>query len=286
MPTPRQFIESLDPAKRADVAKLHALIRKIAPTFEPAVSGTTIGYGKYDYEYASGRKGSAYRIALASNKNGISVHVLATDEHGWIAEQAKDRLGKASVGKSCIRFHRLADVELAALASVLGRAVELAPPSSIGRRRQTQDGKSFRGTVFRDGSMCFIAIPFDPKTVFGKVRAPVKVTLNGYTYRSTIASMGNGPCVPLRRSHREAAGLEGGETLRVTVALDREKREVAVPADLATALRAAGAWERWSALAFTHRREHVEAVEEAKKPETRARRIAAAVAMITKSARR
>jgi hypothetical protein len=49
--------------------------------------------------------------------------------------------------------------------------------------------------------------------VFGKVRAPVKVTLNGYTYRSTIATMGGPPCVPLRKSNREAAGLEGGETI-------------------------------------------------------------------------
>jgi len=44
--------------------------------------------------------------------------------------------------------------------------------------------------IYRDGAMCFIPVPFDPKAVFGKVRALVKVTLNGYTYRSTIAAMG------------------------------------------------------------------------------------------------
>ena len=49
--------------------------------------------------------------------------------------------------------------------------------------------KTFKTTVVRDGSMCFIPVTFDPKVVFGKVRAPVKVTLNGYTYRSTIAAM-------------------------------------------------------------------------------------------------
>jgi hypothetical protein len=79
--------------------------------------------------------------------------------------------------------------------------------------------KTFKATVVRDGSMCLIPVTFDPRPVFGKVRAPVKVTLNGYTYGSTIASMGEGPCIPLRRSNREAAGLEGGETLDVTLEL-------------------------------------------------------------------
>jgi hypothetical protein len=122
--------------------------------------------------------------------------------------------------------------------------------------------------------MCFIPLTFDPKRVFGKVRAPVKVTLNGYTYRSTIAAMGGPPCVPLRRSNREAAGLRGGETLDVRLDLDTEKREVTPPADLAGALKgAARAWERWQGLSFSHQREHVEYIEQAKKPETRARRI-------------
>ena len=56
----------------------------------------------------------------------------------------------------------------------------------------SMSSKIFRTQIFRDGSTCFIPVPFDPKPAFGKVRAPVKVTLNGYTYRSTIASMGGG----------------------------------------------------------------------------------------------
>ncbi len=54
--------------------------------------------------------------------------------------------------------------------------------------------------------MCFIPVPFDPRTVFGKARLPVIVTLNGYSYRSSIMSVGRGPCIPLRRSNREVAG--------------------------------------------------------------------------------
>jgi Bacteriocin-protection, YdeI or OmpD-Associated/Domain of unknown function (DUF1905) len=141
--------------------------------------------------------------------------------------------------------------------------------------------KTFKTTIVRDGSMCFIPLTFDPKAVFGKIRAPVKVTVNGYTYRSTIAAMGGPPCVPLRRSNREAAGLEGGETLDVRLDLDTDTREVTPPADLAKALKAAPpAWDRWKALGVSHQREHAEAVDGAKRPETRTRRIVNAVRTI------
>ena len=128
--------------------------------------------------------------------------------------------------------------------------------------------------------MCFIPLTFDPKAVFGKMRAPVRVTLNGYTYRSTIAAMGGPPFIPLRRSNREAAGLEGGETIDVRLDLETEARVVKPPTDLVKALRAASVFDRWKDLSYSHQREHVEAIEEAKKPETRARRIERAVQMV------
>jgi len=127
----------------------------------------------------------------------------------------------------------------------------------------------------RNGAMCFVPVPFDPETVFGKVRAPVVVTLNGYSYRSTIFAMGGVTCIPLRRSHREAAGLEGNESLTVKIALDTATREVEVPDELAKAFRTRRAAARcWDALSFTHRREYAEAITGAKKAETRARRVA------------
>lgn len=136
--------------------------------------------------------------------------------------------------------------------------------------------------IVREGSVCYVPVPFDPKAIFGMVRAPVKVTLNGYTYRSTIASMGGLVFIPLRKSNREAAGLEGGETLSVKIELDTEKREVEPPEDLVKALKAAPpAWERWQELSFTNQREHVEAIEGSKKAETRARRIENAVSTLS-----
>jgi len=142
---------------------------------------------------------------------------------------------------------------------------------------------TFTVTLYRNGAVCFIPLPFDPQAVFGKLRAPVRVTLNGFTYRSTIAAMGGPPCIPLRKSNREAAGLEGTETLEIRLELDAEKREVAPPKDLVKALKALpSGLERWRALSYSHQREHVESIETAKKPETRARRIEAAVRAVAK----
>ena len=135
--------------------------------------------------------------------------------------------------------------------------------------------KTVTVTLHRDGAMCIIPVPFDPKAVFGKVRVPVKVTLHSYSFRSTIFSMERGIFIPLRASHREAAGLEGTETLPVKIELDTAERTVTVPPDLRRALaQRKMLLQRWESLSYTHRREHVEAVTGAKKPETRARRIA------------
>jgi gamma-glutamylcyclotransferase (GGCT)/AIG2-like uncharacterized protein YtfP len=135
--------------------------------------------------------------------------------------------------------------------------------------------RTFVAKLSNMGSLCFIPIPFDPKAVFGKVRAPVRVTLAGHGYRSTIFSMSGKVGIPLRRSHREAAGLVGNEKLEVRVELDAAPRTVTVPPDLAAA-------KRWQALSYSHRREHVEAITTAKKPETRARRVARALQMLAK----
>jgi hypothetical protein len=141
--------------------------------------------------------------------------------------------------------------------------------------------RTVRVTIVRDGVMCFVPVPFEPKAVFGKVRAPVRVTLNGFTYRSTIAAMGGRACIPLRKSHREAAGLVGGEPVDVAIALDEEPRIVTPPPDFARALKAAPpAWKRWQELSFSHQREYAEAIVEARRPDTRARRIREAVRMI------
>lgn len=142
--------------------------------------------------------------------------------------------------------------------------------------------KTYEVKIFRDQSMCFIPVTFDPEKVFGKVRAPVKVTVGKHTFRSTISRMGGETFIPLRKSNREAAGLEGNEKVKVKLELDTEERTVTPPADFVKALRKVKAWDAWEKLSFTHQREHVEAIEGAKKPETRTRRIEKSVATIAK----
>lgn len=140
--------------------------------------------------------------------------------------------------------------------------------------------KSYSAKLVDEGA---IPVPFDPETVFGKVRAPVKVTINGYTYRSTIARMGGADFIPFRKSNREAAGVDGLGTIKVALELDEEKREVEAPADLVKALKKSpGAWAAWQKLSYSHQKEHADAIVGAKKPETRERRIAKAVAMLSK----
>ena len=129
--------------------------------------------------------------------------------------------------------------------------------------------------------MSAIPVPFDPKEIFGKIRAPVVVQIGGFSYRSTIAAMGGPYFIPLRKSNREAAGVEIGHEIEVTVTLDEAPRIVELPDDLEKQIRLiAGGVEAWEKASYTHRREYVEAINTAKRPETRAKRIELALDFI------
>lgn len=139
---------------------------------------------------------------------------------------------------------------------------------------------SFTTTLLKatDMDATGIAVPDDVVAALGTSRRPaVTVTLNGYTYRSTVAVMGGQFLVPLAKAHREAAGVAGGQKVRVTLELDTAPREVTVPADLKSALTKGNVLNAFEGSSFTKRKEWVRAVEEAKAPETRARRVAKVV---------
>jgi hypothetical protein len=121
-----------------------------------------------------------------------------------------------------------------------------------------------------------ISVPPDVVAQLGKQKRPkVVVTVNGYTYRSTVAPYGDVFMLPLSQEHRAAAGLKAGDDIEVTLELDEEPRTVEVPEDLATALaQKPGAREAFDKLAFSVRKEHVRQVESSKAQETRERRIA------------
>lgn len=106
-----------------------------------------------------------------------------------------------------------------------------------------------------------------------KKRIPVNVTLNGISYRSTIAVYGGKFFIPARKEIRDAAKLASGKRAHVTLEADTGARTVMVPSDLAKALSAAKLRPAFDALSFTRRKEHVAAVTEAKRPETRVARV-------------
>jgi hypothetical protein len=106
-----------------------------------------------------------------------------------------------------------------------------------------------------------------------KKRVPVNVTLNGITYRSTIAVYGGKFYLPARKEIREAAKLAAGKRAHVTLEADTAARTVMVPSDLARALASAKLRPAFDALSFTRRKEHVAEVTEAKRPDTRVARI-------------
>jgi hypothetical protein len=139
---------------------------------------------------------------------------------------------------------------------------------------------TFRATLGDERPV--VEVPVDVPTVFGKKRVPVKGTVNGTPFRTTIAVYGDRYYIGFNKALRDTAGISLGEEVEVELERDDEPREIEVPADLGAALRssldAKGAFEQ---LSYTHRREYVEWITEAKKRETRDRRVAKAIEMLS-----
>jgi bifunctional DNA-binding transcriptional regulator/antitoxin component of YhaV-PrlF toxin-antitoxin module len=126
-----------------------------------------------------------------------------------------------------------------------------------------------------DGEAPTVELPFDVKERFGKARAPVRGTVNGTDYRTTVAVYGGVPLIGFRRELRERAGIEIGDEVEVTVELDEEPRTVELPPALKEALDAdEEARATFDGLSYSHRREYAEWIAEARRDETRERRVA------------
>ena len=132
----------------------------------------------------------------------------------------------------------------------------------------------FETVMFLQGNNTGIPVPPDVvEGLGGGKRAAVVVTVNGYTYRSTLAVMGGRHLIPFSSDKRSASGIGGGDAITVDLELDTAPRTVDVPEDLAAALSAAGARAAFDALSPSARKAHVTSVETAKAAETRTRRI-------------
>jgi hypothetical protein len=139
----------------------------------------------------------------------------------------------------------------------------------------------FRATIELGGKTATgIEVPDDVISALGSSKRPsVAVTINGYTYRTTAVRMGGRYLVPLSAENRTGAAVAAGDEVDVDIVLDDAPREVALPDDLDAALDA-DARANYAALSFTHRKEWVRWIEEAKKPETRAARVEKTVAAL------
>jgi hypothetical protein len=141
----------------------------------------------------------------------------------------------------------------------------------------------FSGPILLSGRTATgIRVPDEIVEGLGAGRRPkVKVTINGYTYRSSIAPMGGVFMLSVSSEVREGAGVAAGAVVEVELELDTEKREVSVPADFDAALDAEpDARRTFDGLSYSNRLWHVLQVEGAKTDDTRQRRIAKSVAAL------
>jgi hypothetical protein len=110
--TPTEYLASLRPEHKAAVTALHKAIRKAAPQLKPTIGYGALGYGPYRYKYESGREGDTAVVGLASRKAGISLYIGGTGECADLLKRNAKRLGKVSVGRCCVRFRKLEDLNL------------------------------------------------------------------------------------------------------------------------------------------------------------------------------
>jgi Bacteriocin-protection, YdeI or OmpD-Associated/Domain of unknown function (DUF1905) len=142
---------------------------------------------------------------------------------------------------------------------------------------------AFTTTLHRRGPAAAVILDDEQVTAVGEgaKRFPVVATVNGHTWRTTVTRTRGEFLLGLNAEVRKAAGAEAGDTVSVELALDTAPREVAVPAALAAALKGdKAARDAFDALSYTHRKEYARWIEEAKREETRERRVGQALAML------
>jgi Bacteriocin-protection, YdeI or OmpD-Associated/Domain of unknown function (DUF1905) len=139
----------------------------------------------------------------------------------------------------------------------------------------------FETVLQTEDSGVFFEVPLDVPAIFGKARAPVRGTINGHPFRSTVAVYGGRSFLPVKKALREAAGVAAGDAVVIELEADEQPRTVDPPPALAAALAAdPEARAAFEGLSFTHQREYAEWVAEARREATRRRRVDQAVEML------
>jgi hypothetical protein len=120
--TVTEFLAALPDAQRSDARRLHRLIRRTAPALKPLADGGGIRYGPLRVRYATGREVDWMAVGLVGRKNGLALHVMLPADGSPMPEIGKDRFPKGDVGKSCVRFRKLADLDEKAVVALVRAA--------------------------------------------------------------------------------------------------------------------------------------------------------------------
>ena len=144
----------------------------------------------------------------------------------------------------------------------------------------------WKTTIVDMGPALAIEVPDKVLEALGGKRVPVKVTLNGTTFRGTTSVMGGKQLIGINKANRTATGVAPGDSLTVTVEKDTEERVVEVPPELAAAFKTnKAAAATWKGLAYSHQKEYAVWITDAKKAETRERRATTAIEKLTDGAK-
>jgi hypothetical protein len=152
---------------------------------------------------------------------------------------------------------------------------------ATGTRKMRKEFRSkLNGDESRENGTASFTLPFDTREVWGKAKVPVKVTINGYTWRSTVGNRGGIQYLVVNAAARRHAGVKAGDVVTIVLEPDTEKREIEVPVQLQRAL-GGKLTEKLNRLSFSHKKEFVVWYSEAKKEDTRARRAEKMKAMLS-----
>jgi bifunctional DNA-binding transcriptional regulator/antitoxin component of YhaV-PrlF toxin-antitoxin module len=128
------------------------------------------------------------------------------------------------------------------------------------------------GDETRNDATASFTLPFDTRDVWGKAKVPVKVTINGYTWRSTVGNRGRVQYIVVNAEARKNADVKAGDSVTIALEPDTEKREIEIPTPLRKAL-GAKLTQKLDGLSFTHKKEFIVWYSGAKHEDTRARRV-------------
>lgn len=137
------------------------------------------------------------------------------------------------------------------------------------------------------GVVAAIAPPVDVIEYFGtRARVPVRGTINGFAFRSSLMPCGNARMMPVNQTLCRGAGVQPGDLVDVVMERDSEERTVAAPPELEKELaKSRKAQDRWEELAFTHKKEMANSISGAKQEETRKRRLEKVMAVLKTGAK-